>query len=151
MTLPSAGKQKLLEGRAAESMDQTEHNQSRNCSRMLDFPKVNHNKDANGKRAKVVNQVSMRFSSHLCDGLWVSRQKNRGSILGSGKRFSTAESRPALGSSFLSNGHRGDLPFRVKQPGREVGHAFPSSTVFKKKWVYTSIPPYFFMAWCLLN
>jgi hypothetical protein len=34
----------------------------------------------------------------------------------------------------------------VKRPGREVDHSPPTSAVVRKMWIYTSTPPYAFMA-----
>jgi hypothetical protein len=34
----------------------------------------------------------------------------------------------------------------VKRPGREADHSPPTSAEVKKIWIYTSIPPYAFMA-----
>jgi hypothetical protein len=34
----------------------------------------------------------------------------------------------------------------VKWPGREADHSSPTSAEVKKTWIYTSIPPYVFMA-----
>lgn len=34
----------------------------------------------------------------------------------------------------------------VKQPGREADHSPPSSAEAKKTWIYTSTPPYVFLA-----
>jgi hypothetical protein len=35
---------------------------------------------------------------------------------------------------------------RVKRPGREAEHSPPTSAEVKKMWIYTSTPPYAFMA-----
>jgi hypothetical protein len=43
--------------------------------------------------------------------------------------------------SFLSNGYRGQ-----KRQGREADHSPPASAEVKKTWLYTSTPPYVFMA-----
>jgi hypothetical protein len=40
----------------------------------------------------------------------------------------------------------GALSPEVKRPGREADHSTPTSTEVKKTWVYTSSPPYIFMA-----
>jgi hypothetical protein len=45
------------------------------------------------------------------------------------------------GPPSLSNGYR-----MVKRPGREAEHSPKPSTEVKKIWIYTSIPPYTFMA-----
>jgi hypothetical protein len=34
----------------------------------------------------------------------------------------------------------------VKRPGRETDHSPPTSAEVKKMWIYTSTPPYAFMA-----
>jgi hypothetical protein len=55
--------------------------------------------------------------------------------------FSIA-SRPALGST--------QPPLKwvpgVKREGREADHSPPTSAEVKKMWIYTSTPPYVFMA-----
>jgi hypothetical protein len=48
--------------------------------------------------------------------------------------------------NLLSNGYRGLFPRGVKRPGREVDHSPPASAEVKKMWIYTSTPPYAFMA-----
>jgi hypothetical protein len=62
-------------------------------------------------------------------------------------RIFSKYSRPALGSTqppiqwvpeALSAG--------VKRPGREADHSRPASAEVKKMWIYTSTPPYAFMA-----
>jgi hypothetical protein len=59
--------------------------------------------------------------------------------------FSTS-SRPALGSTQPPiQWVPGTLSPRVKQPGREADH-WPTSAEVKKMWIYTSTPPYAFMA-----
>jgi hypothetical protein len=39
----------------------------------------------------------------------------------------------------------------VKRPGLEADYQPPTSAEIKKTWVYTSTPPYFFMAYCLIS
>jgi hypothetical protein len=34
----------------------------------------------------------------------------------------------------------------IKRPGREADHSLPNSTEVKKIWIYTTTPPYVFMA-----
>jgi hypothetical protein len=48
--------------------------------------------------------------------------------------------------NLLSNGYRGDLSPGVKRPEREIDHSPPASAEVKKMWIYTSTPPYAFMA-----
>jgi hypothetical protein len=38
----------------------------------------------------------------------------------------------------------------VKQQGCEADHSPPSCAEVKSMWIYTSTPPYAFMAWCLI-
>jgi hypothetical protein len=42
---------------------------------------------------------------------------------------------------------RGSLSPGVKRPGREGNHSPPTSAEVKNTWIYTSTPPYVFMAW----
>jgi hypothetical protein len=39
----------------------------------------------------------------------------------------------------------------VKRPGFEPDYSPPTSAEVKKMWIYTSTPPYVFMAWCLIS
>jgi hypothetical protein len=45
----------------------------------------------------------------------------------------------------------GALSPGVKRSGREADHWPPTSAEVKKTWVYTSTPPYAFMALCLIS
>jgi hypothetical protein len=45
----------------------------------------------------------------------------------------------------------GALSPRIKRPGREADHLPPASTEVNKIWIYTSTPPYAFMAQCLIS
>jgi hypothetical protein len=47
--------------------------------------------------------------------------------------------------SLLSNGYRGTFP-AGKAAGREADHSPPTSAEVKETWVYTSTPPFVFMA-----
>jgi hypothetical protein len=40
---------------------------------------------------------------------------------------------------------------RIKRPGREADHSPPSSSGFKKGGAIPPLPPYTFMAWCLIE
>jgi hypothetical protein len=40
----------------------------------------------------------------------------------------------------------GSLSLGVERPGRETDHSPPTSAEVKNKWMYTTIPPYVFMA-----
>jgi hypothetical protein len=59
-----------------------------------------------------------------------------GSIAVSSAILETSEDDQGTRSSFLG----------VKLPGREADHSPPTSAEVKKMWIYTSIPPYAFMA-----
>jgi hypothetical protein len=47
--------------------------------------------------------------------------------------------------NFYPKGTGGSFP-GVKWPGREADPTLPTSTEVKKMWIYTSTPPYVFMA-----
>jgi hypothetical protein len=59
-----------------------------------------------------------------------------------------------VGSRIFSSPHRPDqlwcppnlLSPGVKRPGREADHSPPASAEVKKIWIYTSTPPYVFLA-----
>jgi hypothetical protein len=58
-------------------------------------------------------------------------------------------SRLALGSTeppiqWVPGG--GAISLGVKRPGREADHSPPASAEVKKMWIYTTTPPYAFMA-----
>jgi hypothetical protein len=60
--------------------------------------------------------------------------------------------RPVLGSmeppiQWVPVGHF----LRVKLQWREAKHSHPTSAKVKKVWIYTSIPPYGFVAYCLVK
>jgi hypothetical protein len=38
-----------------------------------------------------------------------------------------------------------------KWQGREADHSPPTTAEIKKMWIYTSTPPYAFMAYCLIS
>jgi hypothetical protein len=67
--------------------------------------------------------------------------------LGRFKNFLFMESRPAVGSTQPPiQWVPGALSPWVKRPGREADHSPPASAEVKKLWIYTSTPPYAFMA-----
>jgi hypothetical protein len=45
----------------------------------------------------------------------------------------------------------GALSLGVKRQGSEADHSLPASAEVKKMWIYTSTPPYAFMAQCLIS
>jgi hypothetical protein len=48
--------------------------------------------------------------------------------------------------NLLSNVYRGHYPGGIKQPGREADQSPPASAKINKMWIYTSTPPYVFVA-----
>jgi hypothetical protein len=69
-----------------------------------------------------------------------SRDSSLGIATGYGLNFHFSMSpRPALGFT-------GAPSLGVKRQGREADHLPPASTEVKKMWIYTSTPPYAFMA-----
>jgi hypothetical protein len=48
--------------------------------------------------------------------------------------------------AFYPMGTRGSFSQAVKRPRREADHSPPASAEVKKMWIYTSIPPYVFIA-----
>jgi hypothetical protein len=48
--------------------------------------------------------------------------------------------------NLISNGVPGALSPGVKRPGREADYSPAASAKVKKMWIYTSTPPYAFMA-----
>jgi hypothetical protein len=80
--------------------------------------------------------------------LWAGRQRGRCSSPGRVKNFLISmSSRPAMGSTQPPiQWVPGALSRGVKRPGREADHSPPASAEVKKTWIYTSTPPYAFMA-----
>jgi hypothetical protein len=65
-----------------------------------------------------------------------------------GSRIFTSPRRPDRlwgQPNLLYNGYQGLFP-GVKRPGREADHYPLTSVEVKKMWIYTSTPPYAFMA-----
>jgi hypothetical protein len=92
-------------------------------------------------------------------------KKSRGSSVSIGTRLrdgrSEFDSRQGQGL-FFSSPSRPDrlwgppmvlmaLSLGVKRPGREVDHSPPCNAEVKNSWSYTPIPPYVFVAWCLIK
>jgi hypothetical protein len=64
-----------------------------------------------------------------------------------GSRIFSKSSRPALRfTQSPIQWVRGAVFPGVKRPGREVDHSPPTSAEVKPMWIYTSTPPYAFMA-----
>jgi hypothetical protein len=64
-----------------------------------------------------------------------------------GSRIFSTSSRPALGSTQPPiQWVPGALSLGIKRPGREADHSPPASAEVKKIWIYTSTPPYAFIA-----
>jgi hypothetical protein len=93
----------------------------------------------------IVYKISKKQGWHswYSDCLRAGRQKGRSSSPGrANKFFFSKSSRLALGFT--------QPPFQwvpgVKRHGREADHSPPTSAELKKMWIYTSTPPYAFMA-----
>jgi hypothetical protein len=84
----------------------------------------------------------------IATGLWVGRPKGRSSSPGMVKNFLfSTSSIPALGPT--KNPIQwvpGAFSLGVKRPGSKADHTPPTSAEVKKMWIYTSTPPYPFMA-----
>jgi hypothetical protein len=91
--------------------------------------------------------MSRDRSVSIATGYWLD---DRGSIHGNGKRFISSPQRPDRlwgPPRLLSNGYRGARSSGVKWQGREADHSPPpTSAEVKNTWIYTSTPPYVFMA-----
>jgi hypothetical protein len=89
----------------------------------------------------------------IATGYGAGRPRGRSSSPGRVKNFLfSTSSRPVLGSTQppIQSVPR-DLSPEVKRPRREADHSRPASAQVKKMWIYTSTPPYAFMAWCLIR
>jgi hypothetical protein len=64
-----------------------------------------------------------------------------------GSRIFSTSSRSALGPAQPQiKWVPGNISLEVKRPGHEAAHSPPASVKVKKTWIYTSTPPYTFMA-----
>jgi hypothetical protein len=88
------------------------------------------------------------YRSPYSDWLWPVQSMGRSSSPDGGKNFHfSISSRPALGFTQPPiQLEPGALSPGVKRTGREADHSPPTSAEAKKKWIYTSTPPYFFLA-----
>jgi hypothetical protein len=90
--------------------------------------------------AQIIREPGQR--SLYSDWLRAGRPRNRSSSPGRVNNFLFfTSSRPALGSTQPLQWVPGAL-----SPGREAEHSSPASAGVKKMWIYTSTPPYAFMA-----
>jgi hypothetical protein len=92
--------------------------------------------------------LTLRRGSRYSDWLRAGRPWGRSSSPCRVKNFLfSTSSRPALGPTQPRiQWVPGALSPRVKKPGREADHWPPTSAEVKKTWIYTSTPPYGFMA-----
>jgi hypothetical protein len=88
------------------------------------------------------------YRSRYSDWLRAGRLRGRSSNPGRVKNFYFSSSfRPALGPTQpLIQRVPGALSPGLKQAGRDADHSPETSAEVKKTWVYTSTPPYAFMA-----
>jgi hypothetical protein len=93
-------------------------------------------------------EPSPGYRSRCSDWLRAGRRKGRSSSPGRDKNFIfSTSSRPALGPTQPPvQWILGALSAGAKLPRREADHSLPTSAEVKKIWIYTSTPPYSFMA-----
>jgi hypothetical protein len=60
--------------------------------------------------------------------------------------LNTISARSCRGYKYFTLQKPGALSLRVKRPGREADHSPLTNAEVKKMWIYTSTPPYIFMA-----
>jgi hypothetical protein len=114
---------------------------SRNVGKLLsDFrsscPKINCSSNEPG------------YLSRYSDWLRAGRPRGRSLSPGRGNIFSSPR-RPYRfwgPTSLIFNGCQGIFLWGVKRTGRESDHLPPTNAEVKNTWIYTSIPPYVFMA-----
>jgi hypothetical protein len=98
----------------------------------------------------IVEQVGiiMGKRSRYSDWLRAGRPRSRSSSPGRVKKvLSSTSSNPALGSTKPpTQWVPGDLSQGVKRQGREADHSTPTSAEVKNTRIYTSTPPYDFVA-----
>jgi hypothetical protein len=89
----------------------------------------------------------------IATGYGLGNRGGRSSSPGRVKNFLfSTSSTPALGPTQPPiQWVRRALSSGVKRPGREADHSPPISAEVKKMWIYTSPPPYSFMAYCLIS
>jgi hypothetical protein len=98
---------------------------------------------------KCISWREQGWRSRYNEWLLAERPRCRCSSPGGGKNFHfSTSSRPALGPTqppiqWIGNGA---LSPRVKRQGCEADHSPATSVEVKKMWIYTSTPPYAFMA-----
>jgi hypothetical protein len=73
---------------------------------------------------------------------------DRSLIPGRGRDFFSLRYRVQIGSYPMGTG--GSFP-DVKRLGHEANHSPPSSAENRNAQIYTSTPPYVFIAWCLVK
>jgi hypothetical protein len=106
----------------------------------------------NNPRTELISIISYRGEpgelNRYSDWLQAGRRWGRSSSPGRIKNFLfSTSSRPVLGwTQPPIQCVPGALSPGVKRPGRETDHSPSASAEVKKMWIYTSIPPYAFMA-----
>jgi hypothetical protein len=60
--------------------------------------------------------------------------------------FNVVQTGSGVHPTSYSMGTGGAISPGVKRPGREADHSPPANAEVKKMWIYTSTPPYTFMA-----
>jgi hypothetical protein len=89
-----------------------------------------------------------RWLSRYSDRLWAGRQRVRSLCAGRGQGFSLNHAFH-VGSGVTQPTIQcvpGEISSRIRRPGREADHSPLTSAKLKNIWIYTSTPPYIFMA-----
>jgi hypothetical protein len=96
----------------------------------------------------IITVIQLRYSSRYSDWLRVGRRKGWSSSSGGVKNFLFSTlSRPTVGSTETPiQWVPGALSPEVKRPVRKADQSPPTSGEVKKMWIYTSTPPYTFIA-----
>jgi hypothetical protein len=99
----------------------------------------------------IINSMLIRSPHNDC--LRAGRPREQSSSSGKVKNFLVSiSSRSSLGPTQLPiQWVPGALSSGVKRQGREADRSPPTSAEVKKTWIYTSTPPYAFIAKCLIN
>jgi hypothetical protein len=92
--------------------------------------------------------VSRDSSVGIVTGYGLDDQRGREFESREGKRFSLlhiVQTGSGVHPTSYKMGTGGSFP-GIKRQGRETDHSPPTSAEVKKMWIYTSTPPYLFMA-----
>jgi hypothetical protein len=98
-------------------------------------------------KAVVENMASRDSSVGVATGYGLDGRGVGGGVTGGGNKFLfSTSSRPVLGNTQPIQWVPWAFPPGVRRPGHEADHSPPASAQVKNTWIYTSTPPYVFMA-----